>query len=255
MTRLSSTPVSLTPTVTLPRILAIETSGHSGSVALGLGDVLLAERELPGDRRTARMLAPAIRDLLAQAGWKPDAVTLVAVSIGPGSFTGLRLGVTTAKTFAYAIGAQILGLDTREVLAAPLPRDFARGHSVYTVLDAQRGEYFVGRFAAETPEGMRTLQAGQVVQSEVEFLAALTPGDGVVGPVLAKLAPRLPAGVLAAPAEYWQPQARGMLSLALRDWKTDRRDDVFKLLPQYHRLSAAEEKRLAPPTSPLPEKT
>lgn len=246
--------MSLTPTVTLPRILAIETSGHSGSVALGLGDVLLAERELPGDRRTARMLAPAIHDLLAQAGWKPDAVTLVAVSIGPGSFTGLRLGVTTAKTFAYAIGAEILGLDTREVLAAPLPVDSARGHSVYTVLDAQRGEYFVGRFVAETPGGPRILQTGNVVQSEAEFLASLAPGDVVVGPVLPKLSARLPDGVLAAPQETWQPLARGMLALALRDWKTDRRDDVFKLLPQYHRLSAAEEKRLPPPTSALPEK-
>ena len=69
-------------------------------------------------RRSARTLAPGIRHLLADAGWTPRDVALVAVSIGPGSFTGLRLGVMTAKAFAYAVGAPVLGIGTLEVIAA-----------------------------------------------------------------------------------------------------------------------------------------
>jgi tRNA threonylcarbamoyladenosine biosynthesis protein TsaB len=233
-------PSQFPSTVFLPRILAIETSGHSGSVAVGLGGEMLVERMLPGDRRTARMLAPAIRDVLAQAGWKPDSVTLVTVAIGPGSFTGLRLGVTTAKAFAYAIGCDIVGLDTREILAGAIP---ARPSMVHTVLDAQRGEYFVGTFQLDEARPFWRLREGPVLRTEAEFLAALRPGDVVTGPVLTKLASQLPPGVRAADRELWQPQARVMLGLAARDAQAGRRDDVFKLLPEYHRASAAEEKR------------
>jgi tRNA threonylcarbamoyladenosine biosynthesis protein TsaB len=226
----------------VPRILAIETSGHAGSVALGEDGRVVAAREISGDRKTARMLAPAIREVLAEVGWQPRDVGLVAVGIGPGSFTGLRLGVTTAKAFAYAVGAEILGLDTREILAAGVSADAPR---VHTVLDAQRGELFVGRLVAAEPGGPRTLQPGPVLWSEADFLASLVPGDVVTGPVLDRLAAKLPAGVLASDRATWIPQAKDALALAARDWLLGRRDDPLTLLPEYGRASAAEEKRAA----------
>ena len=75
---------------------------------------LLAELSLDHTQRSAQSLAPAIEALLTQVGWLPRDVQLVAVSVGPGSFTGLRVGVTTAKVFAYAVGAEVLGIDTLE---------------------------------------------------------------------------------------------------------------------------------------------
>src|SRR5688572_10548194 len=98
------------------RIIAIETSGRHGSLAVlsgGAEDALLqCEAVLGGDQRTAQSLAPALRDLLAEVKWPPPSIGLVAVVVGPGSFTGLRIGVTTAKAFAYAVGAEIVGVNT-----------------------------------------------------------------------------------------------------------------------------------------------
>ncbi|HEX5471854.1 MAG TPA: tRNA (adenosine(37)-N6)-threonylcarbamoyltransferase complex dimerization subunit type 1 TsaB, partial [Lacipirellulaceae bacterium] len=98
------------------RILAIETSGRHGSVATLGGEVgearLVGQLALTGDQRTAQSLAPAMQQLLAAAQWTPESLDLVAVTVGPGSFTGLRIGVTTAKAFAYAVGADIIRVNT-----------------------------------------------------------------------------------------------------------------------------------------------
>src|SRR5262245_50788842 len=107
------------------RILAIETSGQRGSIAIlnSQGDSLstLGQTILAADCRTAQSLAPALKSLLADAGWPSKSVELVAVAVGPGSFTGLRIGVTTAKAFAYAVGAQVIGINTLAVLAHQSP--------------------------------------------------------------------------------------------------------------------------------------
>ena len=118
------------------RILAIETSTARGSVALLRRDELVGEFVLAEDQRTAQSLFPAMAQLLAQAGWAPRTIDLVAVTSGPGSFTGLRIAVTAAKTFAYGCGASLVAVDTLQVLAEQLPAD---------VLDAIFGEFCIGK--------------------------------------------------------------------------------------------------------------
>ena len=103
------------------RILALETSLQGGSIALLEADQLAWQTDLPTDKRTAQTLVPAIREALENLGWSSRDVELVAVASGPGSFTGLRIGVTTAKVFAYAAGSQIIDLNTLEVIAAQCP--------------------------------------------------------------------------------------------------------------------------------------
>ncbi|HUQ68608.1 MAG TPA: tRNA (adenosine(37)-N6)-threonylcarbamoyltransferase complex dimerization subunit type 1 TsaB, partial [Planctomycetaceae bacterium] len=89
----------LTP---LMNILSLETSGLTGSIALDR-DGVVEQRELAtAGRRHAQTLVAEMRDLLHAHGLRPADVNAVAVSIGPGSFTGLRVGVVCAKTFAYA---------------------------------------------------------------------------------------------------------------------------------------------------------
>src|SRR5436190_10497667 len=94
------------------RIMAIDSSGRFGSVATLVGDLngasSLRQIALPETQRTAQSLALAIQELLTATGWAPRDVNLVAVTIGPGSFTGLRIGVTTAKAFAYAADTEIV---------------------------------------------------------------------------------------------------------------------------------------------------
>src|SRR5262245_65324899 len=86
------------PTEPEPRLLVLETSGRVGSVALALGGELGEVRRLEESRRHARDLAPAVKDLCASRGWKPRELDGVIVSLGPGSYTGLRVGRSEEHT-------------------------------------------------------------------------------------------------------------------------------------------------------------
>ena len=96
-----------------PRILAIETSGRHGSVAVAAGPTVLAMQELPATSRHAIGLMPAIRDLTEQQGWKPAEIEHLYLSLGPGSFTGLRIAVAIAHALHQASPAEkkLFGLE------------------------------------------------------------------------------------------------------------------------------------------------
>jgi tRNA threonylcarbamoyladenosine biosynthesis protein TsaB len=230
-------------------VLAFDTSGFSGSLALLDGPRMLGSAMLDADRRSAQTLAPAIVQLLADCGRKPDDVKLVATTIGPGSFTGLRVGVTTAKTFAYAVGAEVIGVSTLEAMAHGTTGDWLKDTSeVQAVIDALRRELFLGRFRSEpggnVPDGLPRLtriEADRIVTAD-EWLSGLAAGTIVTGTGLAKLAERLPAGVLVVPTKLREAQATVVGRLAWRDHQAGRRDDLWKLAPVYLRPSYAEEK-------------
>ncbi len=219
------------------RILAIETVGTTGSLAALEDDRLLAERTLDSARRSAQTLAPGIAALLDAAGWRPGDVELVAVASGPGSFTGLRIGVTTAKVFAYATKAQVIGVNTLAAIAARAPVDAER---FSVVLGAERGELFVADFA-RAADGRQSGQETTRVMSADAWLAALSPGAIVTGPALAKLRERLPAHLTALDPALWHPTAAAVGHLGWQQYQAGRRDDVFELVPQYFRRTAAEE--------------
>lgn len=226
------------------RILAIESSGRHASVATLGGDAdgtrLIGQTSLSGDARTAQVLAPTIQQLLAAADWSPKSVELVAVTIGPGSFTGLRIGVTTAKAFAYAIGADVLGINTLEALAMHATPSAS---PLWTILDAQRQELFAAKFIVNDPSNIRTDHETCIIAQD-QWLAGLTSGDRVTGPALKRLASRLPAGIETLPELLWQPTAAAVGQVAWKNHQAGHRDDVWKLSPNYYRPSAAEEKRM-----------
>ena len=223
------------------RIVAIETSGTRGSLAALAGEPhrarLLRQIILSSDQRTAKVLAPALRALLSDVGWSPNSVQLVAVTVGPGSFTGLRIGVTTAKIFAYAVGGEIIGVNTLAVLATQAP---PHARPLWTVMDAQRQELFVARFHSAN-EGDDANAMTSIISQDT-WLAGLKPDDHVTGPALRRLAKRLSHGVIALPEDLWQPTASAVGQLAWQLYQGGRRDDVWKLVPNYYRPSAAEEK-------------
>lgn len=221
------------------RILALETSGLAGSVAALDGEGVAVERTLDATQRAARTLAPAIRNLLREVGWRPADVRLVAVAAGPGSFTGLRIGVTTAKTFAYAVGAEVLGVNTLEAIAFAAP---AESSPLHVVMDAQRGELFAATFARDESGRLSFGTPTHIVAAET-WLAALAPGEFVAGPALERLRDRLPDGVVALPNELCTPRAAAVAGLAREQHAAGKRDDVYQLTPNYFRQSAAEEKR------------
>jgi tRNA threonylcarbamoyladenosine biosynthesis protein TsaB len=226
------------------KLLALETSGLSGELALLDDGVVVADVALDANVRTARALAPGIQSIVSEAGWRMRDLHAIAVSIGPGSFTGLRIGVTTAKTLAYALQAEVLAIHTLEVIAAQTPLASA-GQRLWTVIDAQRGELFAARFVAQAAETAMDwhMAAEAVILSPADVIMRLQSGDWLTGGGLKRLADQLPAGVQAVEPSHWTTRASTVGRLAWRDWLAGRRDDFWKLSPVYYRPSAAEEKQ------------
>jgi tRNA threonylcarbamoyladenosine biosynthesis protein TsaB len=224
------------------KILAFETSGQLGSVALlETADgklVSTIERETPADQRTARSLLPTTQELLRENGWRSADIELVAVTTGPGSFTGLRIGVVAAKTLAYAVGAKLVGVHTLAAMAEPFE---TRTQRLWTILDAQRQELFVASFdparsvvdQAEPPTDILPID---------EWIAQLAAGDQVAGPPLAKLRDALPAKVSIADERLWNPTAAAVGRLGIALFTRGREVSSLELVPDYFRKSAAEEK-------------
>lgn len=244
------------------RLLAIETIGTTGSVAALAGGEVLRERALDPKQRSAQSLAPGIRQLLADVGWRALELEAVAVVVGPGSFTGLRVGVTTAKTLAYAAGAAVIGVGSLEAIAGHAAiLDAAR---LWTVIDAGRAQQFAacferdavveaGELAGDLPgdnplkaalarlAGWHTLHAPAIVDNEA-LLRRLQPGDAIAGPGVVKLAAALPVGVLSVEEGAPWPRAGVVGQLGGLMLAAGGASDPFALAPNYLRDSAAEEK-------------
>src|SRR6476661_9836696 len=123
----------------MSRALALETSGRTGSVALARDGAVLVEEQFPHGLKHAAGIIPIVDRLCRGKGWTPADFEEVYVSAGPGSFTGLRVGVTVAKTLALATGARLVPVPTADVLVRNLPAGWERA---VIVLDAKRGQIF-----------------------------------------------------------------------------------------------------------------
>lgn len=126
-------------------LLAIDTATRQISLALHDGRILIAEHMWPSDNQHTVQLAPAILRLLDQCGLTPRALTAFAVATGPGSFTGLRIGVAAAKGMADAVKAPLVGVGTLDVTAA----GFTGGlpHALVAAAAAGRGRVVVQSYA------------------------------------------------------------------------------------------------------------
>src|SRR6187399_837688 len=127
----------------MPRALALETSGRTGSVAVAENGAVLTEEQFSYGLRHAAGIVPIVDRLCRARGWSPGQIEEIYVSAGPGSFTGLRVGVTVAKTLALATGARIVAVPTAEVLARNAP---AGWQNLIVVLDAKRDQIFTATF-------------------------------------------------------------------------------------------------------------
>ena len=135
----------MTPTDGGVHVLAFDTATDVVTVAIGRAGVVVAEVELASARSHAEHLVPAVARCADEAGIALDRLDAIAVGVGPGRFTGLRVGVTTAKVMADALGIPVVGLSTLEVLAAPW---VAPDRDVLAVIDARRREVYWARFRA-----------------------------------------------------------------------------------------------------------
>lgn len=218
------------------RTLALETTEMVGSLALLADSELIASRQLPAGQRTAATFAIGMKELLAEADWRPNDLGLIAVCSGPGSFTGLRIGVTAAKTLAYATGAAIVAVNTLEVIALGAGLETER---LWVVMNAFRSQVFAAQFDTSGNE-LSTLIETQILDAE-SWLGRLQAGDVVSGPMLSKLSDRVPEGITIGDPARWSPTAANVGRWGFHRYQQGQRDDLWQLAPNYFRKSAAEE--------------
>jgi len=232
--------------IDIVRILALETAIQPGSVALLEKSRIVAQSELPNGIRTTQSLMPAIQGLLEQQGWMAADLQLVAVSQGPGSFTGLRVGVTVAKTLAYALGAEVIGIDTLSVIAkqSQATETPSSTQSLWSVMDAQRQQLFCARYRFDPAAGWQSVQPPHILDVEV-WLEKIEAGDIVSGPPVKKLSARIHPAAIQAALVQLAPRATTVGQMAAEAYQQGQRHDLWGLVPMYHRLSAAEEKHAA----------
>jgi tRNA threonylcarbamoyladenosine biosynthesis protein TsaB len=214
------------------RFLIIETAHRQGHVALAVGERVVGTRPLEESRRHARDLAPRAQELLREQGWRARDLAGVIVGRGPGSYTGLRVGLISAKTLAYATGCTLLGVDTFAAIALQAP---AEASTVDVVADAQQGKVYVQRF-------IRGQGGALAIQLCSAWLESLPPGSWVTGPGLESLPADIPKHMQQAPSTDWLPRPESLLALALARLGRGEKDDPFTLEPLYLRASSAEQR-------------
>ncbi|MDP3183165.1 MAG: tRNA (adenosine(37)-N6)-threonylcarbamoyltransferase complex dimerization subunit type 1 TsaB [Desulfobaccales bacterium] len=194
-------------------ILALDTATEQGSLALVAADRLLLEYSLESPGAYLTRLMPGVEALLQATGRRLEEVGAIAVSQGPGNFTGLRLGLATAKGLAWALACPLVAVPTLEVLAAQLP---FQPHPVGVLLDAKRQEVFFGLFRGrpERPEPL-----ADPIRLPVSLLPPrLKPPLTLTGPGLNAyrdfLEEVLPRDIHWAPPEIRYPRAFTVARLA-----------------------------------------
>lgn len=220
-------------------VLGIETATALGGVALVAADgALLGEITLRSGESHAERVLPAAVSLLESHGLAPRDLAAVAVSCGPGSFTGLRAGIATAKGLAFALAVPLYGIPTLEALAANVaPCD----GPVCAVLNARRGEVFRAWFRRGSLGPERLGEDGLL--GAAALACELSPGCLVVGALPQGFAAPPGAAVRLAPAHLCHPRAA---VIAGRGWEAlgaARASDLDALLPRYLRPPDAEAAR------------
>jgi tRNA threonylcarbamoyladenosine biosynthesis protein TsaB len=190
--------------------------------------------------RHGRDLVPRIGDLLREASLTVMDLGVVAVGLGPGSYTGLRIGLTAARVLAYTAGAVLIGFDSLEGWAQTAPPEASR---VYVVADAQRGDVYSADFLRDSHfEPLKIVIASRIEPLQ-SWSQRLDRQGFVVGPGLDSPTIRgaVPAELQAADARPDRSRALALLEMVRQLGGGGRRDDLWALEPNYLRRSAAEE--------------
>ena len=237
-------------------ILSIDTSGSHGSIALSEGARLLLTRSLNTQQQHAQRLVVELEQLFHESGRTLSELNLIAVSLGPGSFTGVRVGVVCAKTLAFVHQCPVIGVDTLQAwaLSSLAERTDHVDGILWVVENAQRGDLFAGAYRCSGSGPCEPVQPVSLLSAS-EFLRRVGPVDFVLGPGIAIVSEQLPTErVWPARHDLSQPTgstleglplASAVARIGFQEFQRRGGDDVRLLEPRYLRLSAAEEKWLA----------
>ena len=214
------------------RWLLLETS-EVARAGLALDGRVVASVELPKGREHNRALVPKVSALLDEQGWKVAELTGIAVGIGPGSYTGLRIGLMLAKTLAYATGCRLIAVPTFHWLAASV----ADADEVDVIADALKQTVYAQKFGPADAAGVRVPLDDLRAVKVIDWAQTLTRG-AVTGPGLDLHAAAVPPTARIVPAT----DIFTALIAVARTRPALTREELFALEPLYVRGSSAEEK-------------
>jgi tRNA threonylcarbamoyladenosine biosynthesis protein TsaB len=218
--------------------LLIETSGRVGKVGLTCAREVVRAVELDATRRHARDLATAVKTMLDGEGIRPGNLTGVMVSGGPGSYTGLRVGVMSAKALAYATGCQLVAVPT---FAAIILRTPSEARHVWVIADALQGHIYLQRFTRELDAGGWTQASELRIEFAEDHLKEAGPEVWMSGPGVAVHAGRnIPQTCRLVAEVNREPTVESLFQAGSRLAPLSR-DEMFRLEPLYLRGSSAEE--------------
>lgn len=221
-------------------VLGIEAATPVAAVAVVAGDKVLAERMVNNRKTHSVNLLPMIKAVLEDAGVELGDLGGIAVSSGPGSFTGLRIGMSTAKTLAHVLDIPIAGISTLEALAS---RFSASDRLVCPILDARKNEVYAalyrGSECLQGPMALDIKKLSRVIYNYREDVVML--GDGILT-YRGQLEEYLGKRVRFAPVSSLLPGGSEIACLGYSRIKGGNYSGALELLPRYVRLSEAEVK-------------
>lgn len=233
------------PGKTKPYFLAIECSGRVGSVAIGSGPDLLEDITFSGKMRHSIELFPALNRILKSAGCSPKDINTLCFTAGPGSFTGLRIAVTTAKMLNFAKKTSLVAVNTLDVIAENATEYILKEGDnppfISPILDAKQKHFFTAIYKKEedgwhkeTEDAM--ISSDQILRRNKDNIILL--GEGL----LYHTDLFRSHGVRFLPAEYWPAKAANVLKIGYKMAQQGQFADPLSLVPFYIRQPDAIEK-------------
>lgn len=219
--------------------LAIDTATKVCSVALCRDREIIAEYTVNAGMTHSEGLLPQLEQLLSRTKTEKSSIDLIAVSMGPGSFTGLRIGLATAEAMAYSWQCCLHGVDTLRALAYNLSLE---GLVLSPVLDAQKGNYYQALYQWEKGK-LTQLDEIKVVNKEelLERIAVHGTPAVILGECQKLASVELPGWVQLCPEALRMPKAGSVALAALDEFDPENDRKIFGLEPYYIRRSEAEE--------------
>lgn len=212
------------------RILAIDSS--TKFLCLGLyDDGKIYEYNLDLERKHSSLIVVTIKRVLDALEWKINEIDYFACGLGPGSFTGIRVGLATVKGFSWALNKPLLGISTLEILARNVG-----WYASYIVpaIDAKRNLIYCSIYKIK--DGKLKKVAPYMLLSVEKFLRKVKPKSTILGDAIEKYKPKMLReikSVTLLDKDYWYPQARNIIIISLEKIKKKSIDSHFKIKPIY----------------------
>ncbi|MEK6622716.1 MAG: tRNA (adenosine(37)-N6)-threonylcarbamoyltransferase complex dimerization subunit type 1 TsaB [Planctomycetota bacterium] len=223
------------------KVLGIETSGNVGGVALCQDNRIIIASNLGVPSLHDKYLVTTIKSMLHSAGWAPQDIDLIAVDVGPGSYTGIRVGVTCAKTLAYSLNKPVIDVPAFDAIAESYPMN--NSTPICPIMDARRGHVYACIYQLENAQRKRVSDFLVIQPERLVFLLprpVILFGDGVL-PYKEQFQQK---DILIDTENQAVQKVEYIALLGESAYKAGRRCEVEKLLPLYLRRTAAEEQKV-----------